>query len=171
MGSSTQGLPFQSWLQPCLLQQGCGMGGPGAHTLVVSTWSSLLPAPWARARGRSELPRALSSVCSASKSFWCSEQAACCCHSSCLRDSAEGRAVKVRQAVKVKAEVCPGEGAAEGLGSSSPNLFQDNSNKSSMYSTLNVLKPLENCSLKPCNHPIQYHHNPFDDVEPEPQRG
>lgn len=63
--------------------------GARALTSVVLAWPSLSPAHGVMGCRLSELPRALSSACNASKSFWCSEQAAFCAHSSCLRDSAE----------------------------------------------------------------------------------
>lgn len=76
-----------------LLQEGCGVGRMGALTSAATVWSSLSPGHWAIACRLPTLPRVLSSACSASRSFWCSEQAARCSESSCLRDSGEGRAM------------------------------------------------------------------------------
>lgn len=76
-----------------LLQEACGVGRMGALTSAVTAWSSLSPGHWATACRLPKLLRVLSSVRSASRSFWCSEQAARCSDSSCLRDSGEGRAI------------------------------------------------------------------------------
>lgn len=77
-----------------LFPEGCGVGRAGALTFALRVWSSLSLGHWTMPCRLRELPRALSSACSASKSFWCSEQAVRCSHSSCLRDSAEGRAAQ-----------------------------------------------------------------------------
>lgn len=49
-GSSTQGLPFQSWLQPCLLREGRGVGGLGTHLggvhVVLAVACALGEGPW-----------------------------------------------------------------------------------------------------------------------------
>lgn len=74
-----------------MLREGCGLGRVGALTSPV-VWPSLSPGSWVMACHLPMLPGALRSACSISKSFWCSEQAARCSDSSCLRDSAEGRA-------------------------------------------------------------------------------
>lgn len=105
------------------------MDRAGALTSAVLVWSSLSPGHWAVACRLPELPRALSSACSTSKSFWCSAQAARCSHSSCRRDSAEGRAAG--QAYRRPKPVLWGQqsrwATADGFGLSS-NLFQDNRN-------------------------------------------
>lgn len=82
-----------------------GQGRAGALTSAVTVWSSLSPGHWPMACCLPELLRALSSACSTSKSFWCSEQAARCSDSSCRRDSGEGRAVEGQ--AHGDAEVCP----------------------------------------------------------------
>lgn len=70
------------------------MGRAGVLTSAVPARSSLSPGHWLMACRLPTLPGALSSACSASKSFWCSEQAARCSASSCLRASTKGRAVE-----------------------------------------------------------------------------
>lgn len=75
------------------LQEGFGVGRMGALTSAATARSSLSPGHWATACRLPQPPAALRSACSASRSFWCSEQAARCSDSSCLRDSGEGGAI------------------------------------------------------------------------------
>ena len=70
------------------------MGRAGVLTSAVPARSSLSPGHGVMACRLATLPGALSSARSASKSFRCSEQAARCPASSCLRDSAKGRAAE-----------------------------------------------------------------------------
>lgn len=128
-------------------ERGVAWARAGALTSAVWVWSSLSPGHWTTACRLRELPRALSSACSASKSFWCSEQAARCSHSSCLRDSAEGRAAGGQAHRRLKSvpqgqrsRGGGGEVAAEGFGLSSPKSFQGNSNNST-FRTPSVLNP------------------------------
>jgi hypothetical protein len=71
---------------------------------VVLVWSSLSPGHGLMSCCLPKLSRALSSARRASRSFWCSEQAARCSDSSCLRDSEEEQWEVM---VDAKAEVFP----------------------------------------------------------------
>ena len=132
-------------------------------TSEVPARSSLSPGHWVMACRLPVLSRALSSVCRTSKSFWCSEQAARCSASSCLRDSAKGRVVAGQGRAEAKVWGGLGWRAAVGVGSSSPNLpiSREHGNNNTIYRVLNMLSPYKVFSVKPYNHAIQYYPSHF----------